>query len=114
MLDRDAILNVVDLKPEVVEVPEWGGSLYIRMLTASERDKFEASCVGTGKKQNLTNIRARLVVLCACDEAGERLFTDADAEALGRKSAAAVDKVFGACSKLNGFSSQDIEDLEGE
>jgi hypothetical protein len=114
MLDRDAILNVVDLKPEVVEVPEWGGSLYIRMLTASERDKFEASCVGTGKKQNLTNIRARLVVLCACDEAGERLFTDGDAEALGRKSAAAVDKVFGACSKLNGFSSQDIEDLEGE
>jgi hypothetical protein len=114
MLDREAILNVVDLKPEVVEVPEWGGSLYIRMLTASERDKFEASCVGTGKKQNLTNIRARLVVLCACDEAGERLFTDADAEALGRKSAAAVDKVFGACSKLNGFSSQDIEDLEGE
>lgn len=114
MLDRDSILNVVDLKPEVVEVPEWGGSLYIRMLTASERDKFEASCVGTGKKQNLTNIRARLVVLCACDEAGERLFTDGDAEALGRKSAAAVDKVFGACSKLNGFSSQDIEDLEGE
>ncbi len=114
MLDRDAILNVVDLKPEVVEVPEWGGSLYIRMLTASERDKFEASCVGTGKKQNLTNIRARLVVLCACDEAGERMFTDGDAEALGRKSAAAVDKVFGACSKLNGFSSQDIEDLEGE
>lgn len=114
MLDRDAILNVVDLKPEVVEVPEWGGSLYIRMLTASERDKFEASCVGTGKKQNLANIRARLVVLCACDEAGERLFTDGDAEALGRKSAAAVDKVFGACSKLNGFSSQDIEDLEGE
>ena len=114
MLDRDAILNVVDLKPEVVEVPEWGGSLYIRMLTASERDKFEASCVGTGKKQNLSNIRARLVVLCACDEAGERLFTDGDAEALGRKSASAVDKVFGACSKLNGFSSQDIEDLEGE
>ena len=114
MLDRDAILNVVDLKPEVVEVPEWGGSLYIRMLTASERDKFEASCVGTGKKQNLSNIRARLVVLCACDESGERLFTDGDAEALGRKSAAAVDKVFGACSKLNGFSSQDIEDLEGE
>lgn len=114
MLDRDSILNVVDLKPEVVEVPEWGGSLYIRMLTASERDKFEASCVGTGKKQNLSNIRARLVVLCACDEAGERLFTDGDAEALGRKSAAAVDRVFGACSKLNGFSSQDIEDLEGE
>ena len=114
MLDRDSILNVVDLKPEVVEVPEWGGSLYIRMLTASERDKFEASCVGTGKKQNLSNIRARLVVLCACDEAGERLFTDGDAEALGRKSAAAVDKVLGACSKLNGFSSQDIEDLEGE
>ena len=114
MLDRDAILNVVDLKPEVVEVPEWGGSLYIRMLTASERDKFEASCVGTGKKQNLTNIRARLVVLCACAEAGARLFTEGDAAARGRESAAAVDKVFGACSKLNGFSSQDIEDLEGE
>ena len=113
ILNRLDILGSDDLHLEKISVPQWGGDLFVRILSASERDAFEASVSG-GKRRNLINLRARLVVLAACDEKGERLFQDGDIEALGKKSAAAMDRVFGIAAALNGFTSGDIETLEGE
>ena len=84
MLDRKSIFKAVDLDIQNVPVPEWGGDICIRGLTARERDHFEASI---GQSANLENLRARLVVLSICDEAGERVFKDSDATELGKKNA---------------------------
>jgi hypothetical protein len=110
MLNRDAILGSVDLPRELVEIPEWGGQLYVRTLNGTERDLFEASMQGKKNKLNLDNVRARFAVLTICDESGTRLFTDHDAKALGEKSAAALDKVFAVAQRLNGFSDADSKD----
>ena len=113
-LDRQAILGMDDLPRVRVEVPEWGGALYVRSLTGAERDAFEATWFageGRGRTVNMANLRARLVVLCAVDEDGIRLFADDDAEALGAKSAQALDRLFDAAQKLNGFSEADVEEL---
>lgn len=117
LLSRDAILQADDLPTETVEVKEWGGSVCIRSMTGAERDKYEASMVerkGKDVQVNLKNIRARLVALCCIDEDGKRLFADSDMEALGKKSAAALDRVFAVAQKLNGLSAQDVEELAGE
>ena len=111
MLNREAILKTDDLPRELVQVPEWGGDVYVRTLTGTERDAFEQSMVGKKSKMNLDNVRARFAVLTICDEAGQRLFTDDDAKVLGDKSAAALDRVFAVAQRLNGFSSEDAEDL---
>lgn len=114
LLSRDQILAADDLKTEDVEVPEWGGSVRIKMLTGTERDKFEASTVevrGGKPQQNLANLRARLVSLCIVNEDGERVFSKGDVAALGMKSASALERVFQACSKLNGISDADVEEL---
>ena len=113
MLNRDAILNADDLPRELIEVPEWGGSVYVRTLRGNERDNFEQSIVGKKQKTSLDNVRARFAVLTICDESGKRLFSDADAKALGDKSAAALDRVFAVSQRLNGFSQEDQEDLAG-
>jgi len=115
VLTRLEILGSDDLNAEEVQVPEWGGLVRVRMLTAGERDKFETDVAGIGgKSKNMTNLRARLVVLTACDDALAPLFEPGDVEALAKKSAAAVDRVFSVAAKLNGFTSSDIEELEGE
>lgn len=109
LLGRDAILGATDLPSVDVEVPEWGGTVRVRMLTGGERDAFEAGTITRhGKKveQNLVNIRARLVALCAVDEKGERLFGEGDVEALARKSAAALNRVFEAARLLNGLTEE--------
>lgn len=114
LLTRDQILAADDLKRETLEVPEWGGEVIVRSLTGTERDAFEDSVVkqrGNSRELNLRNARARLVSLSLIDEAGNKLFTDKDVDLLGRKSAAALDRVFAAAQRLSGLTEQDIDEL---
>ena len=109
LLGRDQILGAVDLEHVDVDVPEWGGTVRVRMMTGAERDAFEAATVvrhGKKVETNLANIRARLVALCVVDEKGERLFSEADAEALGKKSGSALGRVFEAAQRLNGLTEE--------
>ena len=45
------------------------------------------------------------------DESGQRLFTDEEADLLGAKSGAALDRVFAIAQKLNGLSGADVEEF---
>jgi len=113
-LTKEQILAAQDIVREAVPVPEWGGEVLMRGLSGIERDAFEASVVhmnGRQPRYTLNNLRAKLVALSVVDEAGERLFSDADVTALGRKSAAALERVFQVAQRLSGLSAQDIEVL---
>lgn len=119
-LTRDDILHADDLPVEKVDVPEWGGHVYVRGLTGAERDAYESEIVrardgGDGDDDvevNLENIRARLLVRCLVDEAGERLFTEADVEALGAKSGSAVQRCWERARQLSGITRRDVDELE--
>ncbi len=116
LLTRDAILQAEDLPTEDIEVEEWGGAVRVRALTGAERDAFEQSIVeqrGKSTRMNLRNIRAKLVALTVVDADGKRLFSDKDAELLGKKSAAALDRVFEVAQRLSGLSPEDMEELSG-
>lgn len=114
LLGREAILAANDLPTEDVNVPEWGGVVRVRTLTGAQRDAFEAEIVTTnGRKveRNTYNIRAKLVAASVVGEDGKLLFSRADVEALGAKSAAALDRVFDAASRLSGISDEDVQEL---
>src|SRR5690554_443064 len=116
LLTRDDILNAQDLPTERVAVPEWDGEVIVRGLTGAERDAFEQSIVetrGKNTRMNLRNIRAKLVALTVVDEDGNRIFSDEDAEALGKKSAAALDRIFAVAQRLSGLRPEDVEELAG-
>lgn len=110
-LNKELILQAADLPRETVNVPEWGGEVLVRGLTARERDMFEQSLNVDGKT-NIANIRARLCVLCMVDEAGNRLFSDDDAGALSTKSGAALNRVFEVAQRINGMGKTAAEDAE--
>lgn len=109
LLNRDQILQVKDLKFDEIECPEWGGSVRIRSMTGVERDAFEQAIVGSDKKANFNNIRAKLVAMVSVDAEGKRLFTDADLKALGEKNAAPLNRLFTAAQRLSGLTEADVE-----
>jgi hypothetical protein len=117
-LTRDLILAALDLPTKDVEVPEWGGTVKVRALTGAERDKFEASMIteaNESRGDKLMNLRARMCAMTIVGEDGKSsLFTDKDVEALGRKSARALNRVFEAARELSGFTDKDVEELEGK
>ena len=114
-LNRDGILQADDIKIEEVLVPEWGGWVRVRGLTATERDDYEQSIVSIdssgARMTDMANFRARLVVRCVVDEKGVKLFKPDDAEILGRKSAAAVDRLWAVAQRLSGLSKEDVAEL---
>lgn len=114
LLGREQILKADDVVVEEVAVPEWGGSVRVRGLTGRQRDEFEASMIerrGKRSVPNVDNIRAKLVAKCCVDESGQRLFTDADAGALGDRSGAALDRVYEVAARLSGIGDEDLEEL---
>ncbi len=113
-LSASDILGAVDIVSEDVEVAEWGGWVRVQGLTGAQRDAFEAGLSQRkGKKvtTSMENIRARLVAASAVDEAGRPLFSDEDVAALGKKSAAGLDRVFSVAMRLSGLSESDVDDL---
>lgn len=112
---RKQILEAEDVLTREVEVPEWGLVVIVRGMTGAQRDAWEESNlrkVGKGEYEpNLRNMRAKLVALCVVDEAGKRVFSDADAQALGEKSGKALSRVSRVVQELSGISEEDLEDL---
>lgn len=116
LLTKEQIWAAHDLRTVDVSVPEWGGEVRVKTLTGSERDQYEAESVKTNKGRrevNMSNMRARLIAMCAVDDQGQLLFTRADVMKLGQKSAAALERVFEAAAKLNGMTDEDMEELAG-
>lgn len=114
VLGRDGILGADDLTTDDVEVPEWGGVVRIKMLTANQKDSWEASVFdknGNRTPTSLTGLRARLAALSIVDHHGVRVFTDKDVPRLGQKSSAALERVFDAARKLNGINEEDVAEL---
>ena len=101
-LTREQIIGsdaVDDREYDVVECPEWGGEVRLSSITGRARDEYEQSLIeqrGNDRRMNLRNARAKLIVLTAVDENGNNLFTAEDLNALGRKSAKPLDRLFTA------------------
>lgn len=121
-LGREEVHDAEDQQYAVVPVPEWAPAgdpepdewvLRLRGMTGFERDRFEASMApkGNSKKPNMENFRARLIVQCAIDEQGNRIFNAGDIKMLGSKSAKALGRVFDKCQEMNGLSDSDVEEL---
>lgn len=111
ILSADDILNAVDTQTEEVECPEWGGTVLVKALSGTERDRFEASVSGNGSKPNLDNIRAKLAALSIVNQKGERVFKDSQVAQLGLKSAAALDRVFDVARRLSGLRKEDVDTM---
>lgn len=106
-LDRRSILAVDDVRKEKFAVPEWKGDVFLRVLTGTDRDRFEDSYAD----QKMKSFRIRFLLLALCDEAGERLFNDDEADVLGKKSSIVINRLFEAGWKLNAFTQEAVDAL---
>ena len=109
MLNREQILAYKDIQSEVVKVPEWDGEVTVQGLSLAEKDNW-TDCIMTDGKVTMKGATALLCALCMRDEQGERMFSSDDMDALDKKSAAALDRVFQVAQRLSGIGQEDIAD----
>lgn len=119
LLTKVDILDAQDVTRVKVEVPEWGGFVYVQTMTADARGVLEDEMValqdanGADSETDISYsaMKVLMVMLCVVDESGDRLFSKEDIKALGRKSSVALNKVVSIAMKLNVLTMESQEDL---
>lgn len=108
-LSREAILAIDDLRKELVEVPEWSGSVWVRTMTGAERDGFLADVVGQDSKVDRRAYRARLLSACVVDDDGKSLFTP---EQMGARNTLVLDRLMLVADRLNSVTEESVAAAE--
>ena len=104
LLNRQTILDAMDLQTMDIDVPEWGGSVRIRSFTGADRDAFMSRMNSTTDR--VTGTSAFLVSLSVVDEAGNRQFMESDLTTINGKAGTAVGVLADAIMKLNKLGPQ--------
>lgn len=109
MLTKADILAADDFQTESVEVPEWGGTVLLRVLSAADAMQL-AQSAESGKVSG--EMAGRWLVKSIVDDKGERLFQDSDAKTLAGKSFRVVQQLFEKLLTLNGLTDDSQKALE--
>ena len=122
-LDRNKLLKKAEVKLEKVlmddENPQ-SDFVYVREMSARERDRFEAGMLKevvapngkTTYKRTMEDFRAKLAVATVCDENGVNVLTSNDIELLSvNGNAKFIDKIATAAQKLNGMDEKAVEEV---
>lgn len=107
LLDKNSILSAVDLKRETVPCPEWGGDVIISELSAIDRDRFWPAILTSDGKHDPINVTGKLLVRCIVDSDGNRIFSDTDAEDLGKKAPDIITRLFKVAERINKLTGDD-------
>lgn len=108
LTNPDEILNADDFRYTEVSVPEWGGKVRIKSMTAAQRDILSKAIKTKGESE-----AAELaLVMCIVDEEGNRIFKQEHIAGLKKKSVAPIARIMEAIAALSGGKSEDIDKNE--
>ena len=108
ILTADQILKADDAKLLEVDVPEWGGSVYIRVMSVGERDSYERMWIGK-RETGVDNFRTEYLARVICNEDGKLLFSREQIAALSNKSGSVMARLFDAAMKHNYMQEDAVE-----
>lgn len=101
--------KALPLRIEQVAVPDLGGVIYVRQLSALEKDRLDDSLTDDKGKPVTDNVRAKVFAACACDSGGKSLFALApvDVAEIGGWPNSVVDPVYEAAMRVNRLRASD-------
>jgi hypothetical protein len=112
-LSKNAILAQTAPAPELVDVPEWAGSVLVRVLTGTERDAlFAVLGKNDDGSTNMRDFRARLVSAAVLAD-GAAAFTRDEVLQLDDTQPTAVLRLFSAAQRVNKLRPGDLEAATG-
>ena len=115
LLSKFDIFEASNQQREKVEIPEWGGYVYVTAVSAADWVSFQdetAKGKDEGGKADASLWMGRVLARTIVDEDSQRLFDDADAEELMKKPLTIINRLFRASDKLNDFTGRGLQNAE--
>lgn len=102
---RQAILEAQDLHEQLIDVPEWGIKLKMKTMTGDDRQAFSEAMSQYGLEDEMPpHMLAQLVIACARHhETDELVFTHDDANWLGNKNGAVLERLAKIAADVSGM-----------
>ena len=113
LLTAADIASVQDFKYVDVDMPQWGGTVRLRNLTADALDEYNRSLFtpqGDKFVPNAVRRRLKLVSQCFCDERGD-VDAKANIEALSKRDGTDIDTLYEAAAALNKLTQASREEI---
>jgi hypothetical protein len=105
MVTKDQVLARTRRPPVAVSVPEWGGDVFVRVLSAGEMLAMEPLL--TAAKDDAPRQLDVQIAAYLCNEDNSLWFTSPDeAAAMRAQEAAVVSRIVKAGARANGLSSE--------
>lgn len=107
-LTAEQILSADDFRYAEVDVPEWGGTVRVRTMSAKQRDALNQMFKNRGEVESTEF----MLLMCVVDENGNRVLKREHLDMLKEKSVAPINRIVKAISDLMGTSSDAVESAE--
>ena len=108
VLSAADILGVEDCKLKEVKVPEWGGSVYLKVMSGADRNPLEQMWMNADQTPTL-DLAVQLLVVTLVDADGNRLFNEEQAKGLVNKNAVVLQRLMNEAFKHNGMDAESLE-----
>lgn len=106
MLSReDVLLQVNNVKNMPVDIEEWGGTVFVREMTAGDFCEWQGYLLNASSDKS--QARAFLIYLTVVNDKNERLFTKDDIATLSNLSFLTTQAISDAIDEMNGFRNTD-------
>lgn len=110
---REKILAAEDIKPEPVDIPEWGVGenhgvpVYLRALDGEDRFAISQIAAAADSKKENIYITEAYVALALVDEDGDRIFELEERGALAKKDPQVLERLFDRIVEISGMRTED-------
>ena len=118
-LSKEGLLAACTATVEEITLPDSFGEglagqvMYLRTLSAGERDNYESSLLnGQGKATNLKNYRSRFLTLAIANDDGTRMFDDKDVAKLAQMNGRVSTYLMDKAQTLNGMDADEEAEAE--
>lgn len=105
-LTRDQILAARPMRCEEIDIPELGGIVRVRMMSAGDRERYESGLIddtaGDARRRiRVGELAARLVVFSVVDAEGRLVFSEQDIPQVAALDADVVRRIADVATRLN-------------
>lgn len=108
-LNRKDLLKRKKLEPVPVDLPD--GRVFVRIMTAGEKEQYERLCQDkTSGFEN--NIRASLVLFTLCDQQGNLMFNPDELNLIADMPMPMIKPIFEAALSANGMAKDSVDKAE--
>jgi hypothetical protein len=108
-LTREEIFACPVGAPTPVDVPEWGGTVYVRMLMGDDGERVHQIC----KTADEGTALATWCVMCVCDSEGVPLFQNDDLEVVRKCPLPALRRCAEVALRINCITDEARKELAG-